>query len=89
MFGDTQCRDGPGDLRYDPKQPLDTYGYNGMPCTIGDVAGGMPVCSLGNGTCRAVVPESFPILAGVYEDFSGDWYTDVGEGFGFCVSMYA
>jgi hypothetical protein len=79
IFGDTQCRDGPEHLIYDPKRPLETFGYNGMPCSVGDLAEGLPVCSFGNATCRALVPEAFPILAGVYEDFTSEWYADVGE----------
>lgn len=76
---ETRCRDGDESLVWDPQRPFDTFGYSGMPCTLGDIANGRPVCDIGGGTCRAVVPESFPILAGVYEEFSADWYGDVGE----------
>ena len=75
---DTQCRDGPEGTAWDPERPTTTFGQNGMPCLTTDMAEGEPVCSWGNATCRAVVPESFPILAGVYEDFSSQWYGDVG-----------
>jgi hypothetical protein len=49
----------------------------GMPCEPAQLAGERPVCEFGGGTCRAVVPDAFPIFAGEYSDFSAPWYSKV------------
>ena len=81
-LSETVCRGGTG--VFDPANPDETFGFNGMPCKLTEKAFNTisqtrePVCSFGGGECRSVVPDSFPIFRGEFTDFQSLWYSTVG-----------
>ena len=74
-LSETVCRGGVGE--YNPADDA-TFGYNGMPCQPNERAEGKLVCEYGQGECRAVVPDWFPIFRGEFTDFQNLWYSTVG-----------